>query len=227
MAQEGFLDYRAPWRMRGTGGMICVLILGPVRIYREGLAAALDLHGDVSVVGAVGSAEEASNRFRGADVVLADASTSAGVRALRALSEWEPQARVVALGSPGDRQTVVDCAEAGVSGFVAGDATVDEVVTTAEAVARGEAVCTPRVAATLLHQITTTARQRREPSRLTSRESEILSLIDNGLSNKEIAAKLYIEVSTVKNHVHNILEKLGARRRSEAAAWVRRESRIS
>jgi two-component system, NarL family, nitrate/nitrite response regulator NarL len=206
--------------------MIFVLILGPVRIYRDGLAAALGLNGNVNVIGSVTSAEEASHQFRYADVVLADASTPAGVQALRALSESEPRAKVVALGSPNDRQAVVECAEAGVSGFVAGDASVDEVVTTAEAVARGEAVCTPKVAATLLHQITRTARQRREPSRLTTRESEILSLIDNGLSNKEIATKLYIEVSTVKNHVHNILEKLGARRRSEAAARVRGEARI-
>lgn len=205
--------------------MTRVLILGPVRMYREGLATALHLHGEVNVMGSVASAEEASTWYGCADVVLADASTAAGVHALRALSESKPAPRVVALVSAGDRAAVVECAEAGVSGFIAGDATVDEVVSTTKAVARGEAVCTPKVAATLLHQIKT-ARQRRVPSRLTTRESEILSLIDNGLSNKEIATKLYIEVSTVKNHVHNILEKLGARRRSEAAARVRQESRV-
>jgi two-component system, NarL family, nitrate/nitrite response regulator NarL len=205
--------------------MICILILGPVRIHREGLAAALDQHRRVDVVGVAASAEEATFWFRDCcvDVVLADASTSAGVRAVRTFAESQPHAKLVALASLDDSQSVVDCAEAGVSGFVASDGTLEDVVSAVDAVARGEVACTSKVVATLMRQVTTIARQRVDSNRLTGREREILALIDHGMSNKEIAAKLYIEVSTVKNHVHNILEKLGARRRSEAAARARKQ----
>ena len=98
---------------------------------------------------------------------------------------------------------------------------------------RGEAACSPRVAAALLRRVADRgARARRldgEFAPLTSRERQIVALIDEGLSNKEIAARLCIELSTVKNHVHNLLEKLGARGRGEAAARVRmaRDARIA
>jgi two-component system nitrate/nitrite response regulator NarL len=195
------------------------------RIVYLALAAALDLDRKVAVVGVAASAEEAVFRFhdRSVDVVLADASTSAGVHAVRSFAESEPQAKLVALASLDDSQSIVDCAEAGVSGFVASDGTLDDVVSAVDAVARGEVACTSKVVATLMRRVTTIARQRVDPNRLTGREREILALIDHGMSNKEIAAKLYIEVSTVKNHVHNILEKLGARRRSEAAARARKQ----
>lgn len=207
--------------------MILVLVLGPVRIYRDGVAATLDRHEEVRVVGAFGSSREASVCLRASsvDVVLADASTEAGIRAMRALSEAEPSAKVVALAGFDDDWGVIACAEAGVSGFVVSESTIDDVVAAAAAVARGETACSPSVAATLLRRVTTVARKNGEPARLTSREREVLALIDDGLSNKEIATGLCIEVSTVKNHVHNILEKLGARRRSEAAARVRALSR--
>jgi len=89
---------------------------------------------------------------------------------------------------------------------------------------RGEAVCSPRVAGALLRRIAalaTDGRSDRVPAHLTKREREIMGLIDEGLSNKEIAKRLRIEVATVKNHVHNILEKLQVHRRGEAAARVR------
>jgi DNA-binding NarL/FixJ family response regulator len=85
-------------------------------------------------------------------------------------------------------------------------------------------VCSPRLAATLLRRVAVLAADRAQPrveARLTARELEIVELIDEGLSNKEIASRLCIEVPTVKNHVHNILEKLDVRGRAEAAARVR------
>jgi len=85
-------------------------------------------------------------------------------------------------------------------------------------------VCSPRVAGALLRRIAalaTDGRSDRVPAHLTNREREIMGLIDEGLSNKEIAKRLRIEVATVKNHVHNILEKLQVHRRGEAAARVR------
>ena len=196
--------------------MVGVIVMGPVRIYRDTVAAALDRHEGVQVLAVVESSDEvvAWLRGRGADVVLADATTAAGICAVAALSVAEPSMKVVALTGADDGWGVIACAEAGVTGFVTCEGTVEDVAAAASAVARGESACSPTVAATVLRRV-------REPTKLTPREREILALIDDGMSNKEIAADLCIEVSTVKNHVHNILEKLGARRRSEAVARAR------
>src|SRR5439155_827652 len=108
------------------------------------------------------------------------------------------------------------------------EASIDDLVTVIESVARGEAICSPRVAAGLLRRVAALAAGHGGDlprAQLTNREREIVRLIDNGLSNKEIARALGIEVATVKNHVHNILEKLQVHRRGEAAARVRGTSR--
>ena len=95
-----------------------------------------------------------------------------------------------------------------------------------DSVARGEMLCSPRLAATLLRRVATLARGTRRlgPVQLTPRELEIVELIDEGLSNKAIATRLSIELATVKNHVHNILEKLEVSSRAAAAARVRASS---
>jgi DNA-binding NarL/FixJ family response regulator len=127
----------------------------------------------------------------------------------------------VALALPEAEADVIACAEAGASGYVPREGTLDDVEAVIESVARGEALCSPRIAATLLRRIAATAAERQPaPSemRLTSREMEIIDLIDEGLSNKEIAQRLCIAVPTVKNHVHSILDKLHVHRRAEAVA---------
>jgi len=137
-----------------------------------------------------------------------------------------PGTRVVTLGITDDDPEVLPLAEAGVAGYVTTEASADEIVLVVESVARGEMPCSPRLAATLLQRVATLAQEQRTPSALatlTSREREIVGLIGDGLSNKEIASGLCIEVATVKNHVHNILEKLNVTRRADAAALVRRQ----
>lgn len=218
-------------RHGGTAGSLdgqspVVLILGAVRIYRENLAEALGDVAGIAVLGAAATLEEAlaSTGGRTPDVILVDVSTEYAVHVIPALAKACPAARLVALGAPEDDDGIVACAAAGVAGFVAREGTLCDVVATAKAVARGDPACPPRVTAALLRRIGTSGREHRDRvnwTRLTSRERQILSLIDDGLSNKEIAGRLYIEVSTVKNHVHNILAKLGVRRRSEAAAKAR------
>jgi two-component system, NarL family, nitrate/nitrite response regulator NarL len=209
--------------------MIFVLILGPVRVYRESLAAALERDGRVHVIGAAASPEQAKRRLRelGPDVVLVDTTTLEGIGAAKELAMTESAVKLIALAAPEEDSDVIACAEAGVSGFVAREGTLDDIVTAAEAVLQGETACPPRVAAALLRRVAASARERElerpQPHRtpLTLRERQIITLIDEGLSNKEIAGRLCIEVGTVKNHVHNILEKLGARRRTEAVARLR------
>jgi DNA-binding NarL/FixJ family response regulator len=141
-----------------------------------------------------------------------------------------PAIRVLALTVSESEEELLAAAEAGISGYVTHQSSLDELVDAVHSVARGEMLCSPRVAALLLRQVGALARREvpvagldsdRSGERLTMRELEILELIDAGRSNKEIARELYIEVPTVKNHVHNILEKLHACRRGEAAAKVR------
>lgn len=124
---------------------------------------------------------------------------------------------------------MVSCVDAGFHGYVSKDASLHDLVRTIESVARGEVVCSPRIVASLFREVA-----RRGPGmsgdagiRLTSRERQILDLIDQYLSNKEIARALHISVSTVKNHVHNILAKQKVHRRADAAARFPHGSRTA
>jgi DNA-binding NarL/FixJ family response regulator len=205
--------------------MISLLVIGPVRVYRESLAAALRGFDGLASVEASGSAAEAASAAADrADVVVADTSTSAGVDIIRTVNRMDASVRILAVATPDDDQVVVDCAAAGVAGFVPFDGALAEIVAAAQAVRRGEPACSTLAMASLLRRAAFIPADRTRPPTtvpLTFRESEVLDLIQQGLSNREIASRLFIEISTVKNHVHNILEKLGARRRSEAAVRVR------
>jgi two-component system nitrate/nitrite response regulator NarL len=203
-------------------GAIAVFIVSDVRLYRDGLSDLLDRVDPISVVGAVAGAEDAVERVRELqpDVVLLD-TRSGGVGAARDLLQAAPGSRVVAIATPEAEEDVIALAEAGVIGYVTRDESLDDLATTIEGVARDEMVCSPWIATVLVRRVQALAAERPRPTHgLTAREAEILELVAQGLSNKEIAARLYIEVTTVKNHVHNILEKLGVSRREEAVARV-------
>jgi two-component system, NarL family, nitrate/nitrite response regulator NarL len=203
-----------------------VFIVNDSPLYREGLAHVLEKFENISVVGAVTDPDEflAQITCFEADVILVQLTASKGPAGLRAIADAAPCAKVIALGVPNTEKDVIACAESGAAGYLLQHESLDDLVATVRAVARGELLCSPRVAATLLKRVRELAAERRSwaaQARLTPRELEIVELIDRGLSNKEIALCLSIEVRTVKNHVHNILEKLQVRRRGEAAAWVR------
>ena len=212
-------------------GMIRVLIVAEVRFYREGLADALGRHGGIDIVGAL----ETTEPLLGApapdplDVILLDVSMPHALGDARALTALMPDVRIIGLGVANADQNVLACAEAGVCGFVRKGDSFGQLVEHIEDAARGELRCSPRIAATLLRRLAALASvaDRHVPApgdpHMTSRELQILDLVDQGLSNKEISSRLVIEVATVKNHIHHILEKLGARRRGEAAAIMRRE----
>ena len=203
--------------------MIRVAIVADTRLYREGLAQVLGRNTCVSVVAIAARRDEALASLPATqpDVILVDTAMPDSCGAVRSILEHVPHARVIALGVFEDDDGVLGCAEAGVSGYVPREASIDDLMTVIESVARGEAICSPRVAAGLLRRVAALAAGNRGGllrAHLTSREREIVRLIDDGLSNKEIARSLGIEVATVKNHVHNILEKLQVHRRGEAAA---------
>jgi two-component system, NarL family, nitrate/nitrite response regulator NarL len=206
--------------------MIRVLVVAGVRFYREGIARALDADGRFLVAAAVADVEAAVPAIRKLDphAVLLDLPDADGAPLVRAILRRAPEARIVALGVAELEDEMMALAEAGVAGYVTRESSIADLIRTVESVAAGEAICSPRITATLMRRVADLARDRdrKAPDRkLTLREQQILALIDEGLSNKEIATRLRIEYATVKNHVHNILDKLHVHRRAEAAAAVR------
>lgn len=207
------------------GGPIRVFLVADVCVYRELLVEALTEHESLDVVGhtpadiagmAVGLSEPS--------VVLVDTSSDAALSRVQALAAAVPGAKIVAVGLPDDDATLLELAEVGVSGFVTAEQPLEELVEAIEAAARGELKCSPRVAAALAQRLAVLSAEGSQGNgdhRLTRRQREIAALIAEGLSNKQIARRLSIEGATVKNHVHNILSKLGVSRRDEVAALVR------
>jgi two-component system, NarL family, nitrate/nitrite response regulator NarL len=205
---------------------VCRLVISAeIGVYAEGLALGLASF-DLDVAGTATDAIETLRlvREREPDVLLLDMAMPASLSLLRVVAEESSGVHVLALAIEESEELVIECAEAGVAGYVPRDASVADVAGIVRDAARGEAACSPRIAARLLHRVAVLAAARPEEPPdgvLTAREAEILSLIDDGLPNKQIARELCIEVATVKNHVHNILCKLQVSRRGEAAAVVR------
>ena len=210
---------------KSQGGPIRVFLVADVCVYRELLVEALTDYESLEVVGhtpadiagmAVGMSEPR--------VVLVDTSSGVTLSRVQGLAATVPGAKIVAVGLPDDEATFLELAEVGVSGFVTAEQPLEELVEAVEATARGELKCSPRVAAALAQRVALLSAEgssRNGHHGLTRRQREIAALIAEGLSNKQIARRLSIEGATVKNHVHNILSKLGVSRRDEVAALVR------
>lgn len=202
--------------------MIRVLVVSDIRLYRDGLAHVLGRDERVRVVDARSASDAAAPVSEPLDVVLLDMANPAAIGTMRGVAARYPCAKIVALGIAQQDGDVIACAEAGVAGYVFRDASLEELFATIESAARGELRCTPALAGTLLRRVANLASsQPAAPASLTRREQEIVELVAQGLSNKQIAGRLFIEVPTVKNHIHSILEKLGVRTRAEAAAKLR------
>jgi DNA-binding NarL/FixJ family response regulator len=200
-------------------------VVARTRVYRESLERALAHQPRLRVVGAAADPETAIGLARraAADAILVDLGRD-GTAAVRRVATALPGVRIVALAVDEHSAETLALAEAGVSGYVTRDGSLQDLLATLDGVVRDELRCSPRVAGALLRRVQTLARAAEPPTmadRLTAREREVLELVDAGMANKEIARRLDIEVATVKNHVHHILEKLGASRRGEAAAQVR------
>ena len=205
-----------------------VFVLVAVRLYRDGIADALSRDPRFRVAGRAGALDDAHAELLRLPTVpaitLVDLGLPEGVGAARSLRSTWPMMSIVALAVPEVDDEIVQLAEAGVDGLVTRDASLAEVLDAVAAVVRREAITSPTVTGVLLRRVALLAGERRstdEPS-LTRREREIVALLGRGLSNKEIAQSLRIEISTVKNHVHNILEKLHVQHRAEVASVARR-----
>jgi two-component system nitrate/nitrite response regulator NarL len=200
-----------------------VFVIAPIRLHRESLAAALDAADNVTVVGEAATLNEALPRLRHRErpaVAVLDAPLPADVD-LPVPPTPEPETKLVAVGVP--ESEAVAWIEAGISGLVPPEGSLEDVVIALKRAAEGELAMSPQVTAHLADRVRRLAADSPMPEgRLTSRETEVLDLLVDGLSNKQIAQRLSIQEQTVKNHVHNVLVKLGVNRRAEAAARRRR-----
>ena len=209
--------------------VIPVLVVTPVCLYRDGLLALLERDDDVAVVGTAADVETAIELAIRLDaLVLFDAMTAESCAEIRAMRDALPDVSILALTVRRGEQEMIELAEAGVQGFVTVDASLPELAEAIRSAARGEAICSPSVAAALLRRVAAlahTSQTHEAGPALTVREQEILVLLQEGLSNKQIAQELQIQLSTAKNHVHSILGKLGVERRAEVVALGRERVR--
>jgi DNA-binding NarL/FixJ family response regulator len=206
--------------------MIRVFIVIEVCLYRCGVADILRRPDGFEVLGAAPDldsclAEVARER---PDVVLLDAATPDGPPALRRLAVAWPDVRVLVMGVREVETDVMRWVEAGAAGYISRNASVEDLKAALRRAARGEAVLPPRIAACLMRELAVLSAGRRQAQsevwNLTAREEEVVELLRGGLSNAQIAARLQIELPTVKNHVHHILKKVGVERRDEVASRV-------
>jgi DNA-binding NarL/FixJ family response regulator len=213
--------------------MITVAIVDDNRLVREALTAMLDRLPDLRVVGA-SVADPAFIEGAKPDVLLLDVGLGDedSLRVATALTKQAPGTKIIVMDLIPMNEDIVQFVNAGVSGFVLKDATFDEFVATIRSVAAGGKVLPPRMAESLFSQIASAAASAAathgrehvlEDVRMTKREREVVELIGEGLSNKEIAQRLNIGAHTVKSHVRNVMEKLALHTRLQIAAYSRRD----
>ena len=216
--------------MRAQEDIIRVLIIHRSRLIREGFAFVLAHQESMSVIGSVAGVGEVVGdleQIRPA-VILLDLCLPdrGGLRDAQRIREVLPGAKILMTGLSELESDVLACFEAGAAGYLPQEASLEELLNSIQAVAAGEVLCSPKVTALLVSRIAEASRERelrrvQGLPNLTRRELEIIALIEEGLSNKEIAVRLAIEIPTVKTHIHNILEKLQLDGRREAAQYVR------
>lgn len=211
---------------------IRVFIVSDIRLYSGGLKEVLDSHEILCVAGTASKVEQAIIEINhtSPDIVILDMTMADSCDVVGYIRSSCPRQKIIALAVTEDDQTILACAKAGIAGYVSRDATIHQLVNTILGVSKGELYCPRKIAASLIHKLSSTADKVNEPAKkfkhqrniqkmsaLTSREQEIASLILEGFSNKQIASSLSIEISTVKNHVHKIITKFGVCSRAQVA----------
>jgi DNA-binding NarL/FixJ family response regulator len=209
----------------GQAAGVRVLVIDDGRLNRECLTAQLETHGV-----ATSSAWDAASVFTAMDqspptVILLNISAQDGPTLLQLSLDVDAAVKVVVFGLSADRESeIVMCAEAGVAGLHLRSESFAHLLALIANAGNGRAQCSPEVSAILLRRVYSLAQQPDTEGRsevLTAREMEILELIELGLTNQQIATRLSLALHTVKNHVHNLLTKLGVSSRAEAASMTR------
>lgn len=209
---------------------ISLLLVDDQRLMRDGLRILLELEPDLRVVAEAENGQQALEVYRqhAPDVVLMDIRMPVmdGVEATHRLREDDPDARIIILTTFDDDEYVFDALRAGALGYLLKDVSGAELAEAIRTVAAGGALIEPSVARKVLAEFsrlpqTSPAKADALPEPLSERETEILGLLAQGLTNKEIAARLFLAEGTVKNYVSSILGKIGARDRTQAALRAR------
>jgi two-component system NarL family response regulator len=209
--------------------VISIALIEDNRLVREGISALLNQHSDLKVVASASSHDTAELRDARPHVILLDIGLRHrnSLRVAGQIKKEFPESKIIIMDVLPVDEDVVEFVNAGVSGFMMKDATVNDLVSTIRSVAQGAHVLPPQMTGTLFSQIAKDAVVRGrtdmlEAVRMTPREREVIDLIAKGLGNKEIAARLNIATDTVKSHVRNIMEKLMLHTRLQIAAFAHR-----
>jgi DNA-binding NarL/FixJ family response regulator len=219
--------------MTDSSQKIRIIVVDDQVLFRKGLRALLEEVEDFEVAGEADDGVKAVQLARASrpDAVLMDVNMPIcnGVEATRQIKGELPETKIVMLTISDDDQDLFEAIKAGAQGYLLKDLRPEALFDMIRAVMRGETPISPAIAGKLLNEFR--LHPRREPAEaagwdLTSRELEVLQLVAEGLGNAEIAARLYIVEGTVKNHLHNILEKLHLENRVQAAAYAIREGLV-
>jgi DNA-binding NarL/FixJ family response regulator len=210
---------------------IRVYIVDDYRLFAEAIASLLDAREEISFMGLTVEPEEVLEKAHTipVDVMLIDANlkTTDAPLLIQNIKKELLNVKMIVIGLEDESETILEFVEAGASGYVLRDVSFDQLLETIKDVYHERTPCSPQIAASAFARIRQLSREQYNQESLqrvslTPREKHILSLIATGLSNKEIARKLFISISTVKNHVHNLFEKLHVHYRCEAIRYARK-----
>jgi two-component system nitrate/nitrite response regulator NarL len=206
-----------------------ILLIEDNRLLRDGLTTMINGQADMKVVASSGGNDNTVLKARTvrARLILIDLGlrNQSGVRIVNAVIRELPDVKVIGMGLIPTQSDIVEFVEAGASGFILKDATVKDFLATIRSVARGEKVIPPQLTGSLFSHVVAYALRKgggqlSNAVKMTKREREIIALIADALTNKEIATQLNIATYTVKSHVHNILEKLALHSRLQIAQYT-------
>ena len=210
---------------------IKLLLVNETRLIGNVITVALEDEPDITVVASVTSMDEALQVIQEKEVDIALVSTrlpdQGALKLTRAIVELAPSTKVLALGLTEEKERVLRYVEAGATGYILKDDSLEDLIETVRDAREGKVFLSPHIAAAMMERLSNLAHMFSDiennvsdTTGLTSREIEVLELIGKDLTNQQIAEHLVIEVGTVKNHVHSILEKLNVSSRKEAATYL-------
>ncbi|KIU49000.1 LuxR C-terminal-related transcriptional regulator [Bradyrhizobium elkanii] len=203
-----------------------IAVVTPIRLFSEGLTSSFQDHAEFAIEAAASDLAglRVALETSSVNVILIDVTQGIDLDEVRVIASQNADIALVALGLNEDRRDVVRCGRAGFSGYISRNASFDELCRALSDVASGRLACSAEISGGLLRALFCMERQTdtiEAEQGLTRRESEVLKLIGQGMSNKEIARDLNLSLATVKHHVHHVLQKLGLPRRTQAMRRVR------
>jgi len=210
--------------------MIRILIVGHNMLICNVLTAVLEDEPDISIVGGVTTINDAIRLAPESDVILVNVQMADGgaFKLMRAITAAGIPSKALVMGLAESKNQIIQYTQAGAAGYVLKNESIDDLLGRVRDIYNGQVKVSPQIASALMSRLNEFARMLQrvktnvpETAELTTREMEVLDLIGQGLTNQEIANRLVIELGTVKNHVHNILQKMEASTRQEAATkWM-------